>query len=130
MLTLVLSVDFNLERLYRREHGEPREARPQATGLAAVLGRVYDAVYAPQDRLVEWFVERRLRGSAPGPSSGSPTTTAPRSPCSRTSASRRSSRCSASASPPARPTAYLWIAIGCGVALVPLELRRERRARA
>ena len=28
------------------------------------------------------------------------------------------------------PEAYLWFAIGCGVALVPLEVRRERRARA
>ncbi len=66
-LTLVLGVDFNLERLYRRERGDPREARPQATGLAAVLARVYDAVYAPQDRLVEWFVERRLRRLDAGP---------------------------------------------------------------
>ena len=78
MLTLVLGVDFNLERLYRREHGDPREARPQATGLAAVLGRVYDA------RLRAAGPARRVAsssggcgGSAPARSSGSPTTTAP-----------------------------------------------------
>ena len=43
-LTLVLGIDFNLERLYRRERGEEREARPQASGAAAVLARVYDLV--------------------------------------------------------------------------------------
>ena len=36
VVTLVLSVDFDLELLYRRERGEPREARPAATGAAAV----------------------------------------------------------------------------------------------
>ena len=28
------------------------------------------------------------------------------------------------------PEAYLWVAIGCGAALVPLQLRREWRVRA
>jgi hypothetical protein len=28
------------------------------------------------------------------------------------------------------PVAYLWLVIGCGLALVPLEVRRGRRARA
>src|SRR3954447_7578670 len=64
-LTLVLGVDFTLERLYRRERGDPRPARPQATGLAAVLGRAYDLVYAPQDRAAEWFVDRRTRRLSP-----------------------------------------------------------------
>ena len=60
-LTLVLSVDFNLERLYRRERGEAREARlPAARGSPRCSARVYDVVYAPQDRLVE-----RLRRAAP-----------------------------------------------------------------
>ena len=67
VLTLVLGVHFNLERLYRREHGEEREARPHATGLAGVLGRIYDVVYGPQDRLVEGFVEWRLRRLGAGP---------------------------------------------------------------
>ena len=52
-LTLVLSVNFNVERLYRRERGEPASAMPEADGAAAMLARVYGAVYAPQDRLVE-----------------------------------------------------------------------------
>ena len=76
VLTFVLSVDFNLERLYRIERGETREARPGATGAAAALARVYDAVYAPQDRLVERLVDARLRRLGPGPPRGLPTTTA------------------------------------------------------
>ena len=58
-LTLVLSVNFNLERLYKAERGAPAEAMPPGGG---VLQRVYALVYAPQDRLVEAVVERRLRG--------------------------------------------------------------------
>ena len=65
VLTLVLGVDFNLERLYRRERGEEREAMPAAGGLAGVLARTYAVVYAPQDRLVEWVVETRLRRETP-----------------------------------------------------------------
>jgi phosphatidylglycerophosphate synthase len=130
VLTLVLSVDFNLERLYRREHGDPREARPAATGLAAFFGRIYDAVYAPQDRLVEGFVEWRLRRLGAGPEGrlayhdratlavlanfGLSTQLAVLGICLAVQA----------------PEAYLWIAIGCGVALIPLQLRRERRVRA
>jgi phosphatidylglycerophosphate synthase len=130
VLTLVLGVDFNLERLYRRELGDVREARPAATGLAGVLARVYDAVYGPQDRLVEWFVERRLRRLGGGPGArlayhdratlavlanlGLSTQLAVLGVCLVAGA----------------PEAYLWLAIGCGLALVPLELRRERRVRA
>ena len=29
-----------------------------------------------------------------------------------------------------RPELYLWIVVACGLSLVPLELRRERLARA
>ena len=115
----MLGVDFNLERLYRREHGEPREARPEATGLAGVLGRVYDVVYAPQDRLVERFVEWRLRRLEAGPEQrlayhdratlavlanfGLSTQLAVLGVCLAARA----------------PEAYLWIAIGCGAGARP-----------
>jgi archaetidylinositol phosphate synthase len=130
VLTLVLGVDFNLERLYRAEHGDPREARPRATGPAAVLARVYDVVYAPQDRAVEWFVERRLSRLGAGPAArlayhdratltvlanfGLSTQLAVLGICLLAGS----------------PEAYLWLVISCGLALVPLALRRDRLARA
>jgi archaetidylinositol phosphate synthase len=124
-LTLVLSVDFNLERLFRREWGEDREARPPAQGAAAVLARVYDLVYAPQDRLVERFVEAHLQKLGAG------------------AAERRRYHDAATLTVLANfglstqlaalgiclaaghPGAYLWIPIACGLAFLPLELRRR-----
>src|SRR6185437_2798961 len=64
-LTLVLSVNFNVERLYRAERDGAAPAMPEALSRpAAALRAVYAALYAPQDRLVEGFVERRLRGAS------------------------------------------------------------------
>ncbi len=127
VLALVLSSDFDLELLYRRERGEAREARPEATGAARVLARIYDVVYAPQDRLIAWFVERRLRGRTAEErlgyhdrgtlmvlaNFGLSTQLAVLGVCLLLG----------------HPTAYLWIVIACGASLVPLELRRERRAK-
>jgi phosphatidylglycerophosphate synthase len=53
-MTAILSVNFNLERLAR---GGP------AAWDASFLGRVYAVLYGWQDRLIERFVERRLRGA-------------------------------------------------------------------
>jgi phosphatidylglycerophosphate synthase len=122
-LTLVLGVNYNVERLYRRERGDPAEAMPPASGVAGVLARAYTVVYAPQDRLVERFVEARLRG---------------RSPRARLAYHDRATVsvlanfglstqlaalgvCLAAG----RPAAYAWVAVGCAIALVPLALRRE-----
>ena len=61
-LTAVLSVNFNAERLYRAERGADGGAMPAAGSRpTAFLRRMYELVYAPQDRLVERFAERRLR---------------------------------------------------------------------
>jgi archaetidylinositol phosphate synthase len=65
LLTVVLSINFNVERLYRRERGERASAMPEADGAAAVLARVYSVVYAPQDRLVEAYTTWRLRKVPP-----------------------------------------------------------------
>jgi len=129
VLALVLSFDFDLELLWRREHGRlPREARPPApSGVAALLGRVYDVVYAPQDRLVEWTVERRLRGATREQrlayhdratlqvlaNYGLSTQLTVLGVCLAAGA----------------PVAYLWFVLACGASLVPLELRRARRMR-
>ncbi|MCS7005947.1 MAG: CDP-alcohol phosphatidyltransferase family protein [Thermoleophilia bacterium] len=61
-LTLVLTVDFNVSELYREAHGEPSRP-PPATGSRAerALAAAYSALFAPQDRLVRRFSERRLR---------------------------------------------------------------------
>jgi archaetidylinositol phosphate synthase len=129
VLTFVLSVDFNLERLYRREHGEEHEARPRAHGAAAALARVYDLVYAPQDRLVESLVELRLRTLGAGPDErlryhdaetltvvanfGLSTQLAALGVCLLAG----------------HPGAYLWVPIACVLAFVPIELRRGYRVR-
>ena len=61
-LTTVLNVNFNVERLYRAERGGDAAAMPEAEGgPTGLLRRVYAFAYAPQDRLVERFVEWRLR---------------------------------------------------------------------
>jgi phosphatidylglycerophosphate synthase len=52
-LTAVLSINFNLERLARDF---------PASWDASVLGRAYGLLYGWQDRLIERFVDRRLRG--------------------------------------------------------------------
>ena len=56
--TIVLSVNYNLRRLYLRERGIEEDPLP-VTGLGArAARRFYELVYAPQDRAVEWLVRR------------------------------------------------------------------------
>jgi archaetidylinositol phosphate synthase len=127
VLTLVLGANFNLERLYRQERGEIVELRPPASGVAGVFARVYDVVYAPQDRLVREFSERRLRRLGAGPDErlayhdrltllvvanfGLSTQMAVLGVCLLLG----------------QPVAYLVFALACGLAFIPLELRREWR---
>jgi archaetidylinositol phosphate synthase len=129
VLTLVLSLDFNFERLYRRERGDEHDPSPPARGLAGVFARVYTVVYGTQDRAIEWFVERRLGRFSASPEArlayhdraslfvlanfGLSTQLAVLGVCLATG----------------EPAAYCWFVIGCGGALVPLFLRRELLAR-
>jgi hypothetical protein len=56
--TIVLSVNYNLRRLYLRERGI-EEAQLPLTGRATrAARRFYELVYAPQDRAIEWFIRR------------------------------------------------------------------------
>ncbi|HZO63168.1 MAG TPA: CDP-alcohol phosphatidyltransferase family protein [Gaiellaceae bacterium] len=122
-LTLVLGVNYNAERLYRRERGEPAEAMPAARGAAAVLARVYAAVYAPQDRLVEWFAGRRLRGhgSAARLAYHDRGTVSVLANFGLSTQLAALGVCLAAG----HPAAYAWIAAACAASLVPLALRRE-----
>jgi len=56
----VLSVNFNVERLYRGA----AVSVPEAHGLTLFLQRVYAVCYGWQDRVVERFAESRLRGAS------------------------------------------------------------------
>lgn len=125
-LTIVLGADFNLVRLYRRERGETDVPPP---GAPAVLERIYGLFFVPQDRLVEGLAEarlRRLRADA-------------RARLSYHDAGTLSVLANLGLSSQLAvlglclvldvPSAYLWVAVGCGAALPVLELRRELRAR-
>ncbi len=62
-LTLVLSVDFNLEALYREARGEefrPPPDRVDRGVMASVLAGVYRVVFGWQDAAVRSLAERRL----------------------------------------------------------------------
>lgn len=60
-LTLLLSLDFNLERAYRLERGEGFRPEPDAKGenrlVLGALRAIYGAVFAPQDRLIRQLDE-------------------------------------------------------------------------
>jgi phosphatidylglycerophosphate synthase len=129
VLTVVLSLDFDLERLYRRERGDERDPSPPAGGLAGLLARVYAVVYGTQDRAIEWLVERRLDRLGASPEArlayhdratlsvlanfGLSTQLAVLGVCLAVG----------------QPAVYCWFVVGCGVALLPLFARRELLAR-
>ena len=134
----MLAVDFNVTQL-QREAGELQWAAPARTGGAVerALERIYDVVFAPLDRVVRKFSERRFERLVPA---GAAT--------SRVDAARSAYRdrltldvlanlglttqllvlgiCLALGA----PAVYPWIVLGCLVLLVPLQLRAEQRARA
>jgi phosphatidylglycerophosphate synthase len=139
-LTLLLSIDVNLEPLYRTAFGEPTTTTlapsPGSKRTARALAHVYAAVFAPQDRLVQRFSEGRLQRVLDGvddPAARNHATRAFHDPLTLTVTANLELTtqlvvlgvCLAIGA----PTAYLWFVI-CGVATMPvLQLRRERRAR-
>lgn len=124
-LTLVLSFDFNLERLYRQERGEQAGAMPPAEGAAGLFAAVYRVVYAPQDRLIEAFVEWRLRGRASRGAYHDRATLAILANFGLSTQLAVLGICLAAG----HPAAYFWVVFGCGVAVIGLGSRRERLAR-
>ena len=121
-LTLVLAVDFNVTELYREAHEIPNP-QPPATGRTAerILGSLYAALFAPLDRAVRAFAAWRFHGhgSYDGftvtflANLGLTTQLVVLGLCLLLGA----------------PGVYLWFALACLVALVPLQLRAERRSR-
>jgi phosphatidylglycerophosphate synthase len=139
-LTLVLSVDFNLEALHRQVRGEnpaPSFSHGEGGGIVlAALTAVYRLVFAPQDRLVRQVSESRfsrLCGETPDPSRrqraalayyddatanvlanlGLSTQLAVLGVCLLAGA----------------PGVYLFVPLGCLVLVPCLQIRRERKAR-
>jgi phosphatidylglycerophosphate synthase len=122
-LTLVLGVNFNLERLYRRERGDASDPMPVAEGLAGALARVYRIVYGPQDRLVEAFCEWRLRkaDAAGRLAFHDARTVSVLANFGLTTQLAVLGVCLVAG----RPALYLWLAVGSAAVLVLLALRRE-----
>ena len=122
-LTLVLAVDFNVTELYRETHELPNPQPPASGGTAErILGSLYGALFAPLDRAVRSFAAWRFHGhgSYDGftvtflANLGLTTQLVVLGLCLLLGA----------------PSAYLWFALACLAALVPLQLRAERKARA
>ena len=122
-LTLVLAVDFNVTALYRERHDIPDPQPPAAGGNAErILRSLYGALFAPLDRAVRSFATGRLHGHGSYDdftvtflaNFGLTTQLVVLGLCLLLGA----------------PSAYLWFALACLVALVPLQLRAERKARA
>jgi archaetidylinositol phosphate synthase len=128
VLTIVLSVNFNLRRLYQTERGEADDSTPHTEGVGVIVRRIYEVVYLPQDRLVEAFVQWRLRRLRAG--DGARLAFHDRATILLLHNLGLSGQIAALALFLCfgQPQLYLWFVVGCGVVLLPLELRRELRA--
>ena len=121
-LTLLLAADFNATKLYRRALGDPTVELP-ATGARAerILTSIYAAVFAPLDRALRAFAFRRFQGRG-GYDAFTVTALANLGLSTQLAALGLCLVLGA-------PSAYLWFVLACLAALVPLQLRAERRAR-
>src|SRR5581483_11449081 len=120
VLTLVLSVNFNLRRLYR-----PGEPMPPGGG---VFRRLYQLVYAPQDRAIERFVDWRLRNATEAQRRGYHDRGSLVFLHNLGLATQHTAFAVCLAA--GLPRLELLIVLACGLALLPLELRRGLRAAA
>jgi phosphatidylglycerophosphate synthase len=122
-LSVVLAVDFNVTELAREALSTPTP-RPARTGrpVERALAGAYDTLLGPLDRGVRALAARRFGGRVvydPGTLTvlanlGLTTQLVVLGVCVLVGV----------------PEAYLWFTIACLLALVPLQLRAERRARA
>ena len=125
-LTLVLSTDYNLDRLYRAARRQAFDATPAATGVGAVLARGYAIFYGSQDRLIERFAEWRE-----GTDERRRLAYHDRATLTILANFGLSTQLAVAGVLLAvgQAAAYCWVAVGCAVALVPLMIRREMLAR-
>ena len=136
-LTIVLSVDHNLEALHRRAHGEEAPAPDEAGASWALvpLERAYATVFAPQDRLVRRGSEARFARLAEGARPSARTRAAAAYHDSATVTVLANMGLSTQLAALGIclalgvPVAYLWLSLACLAALPALQLRRERLAR-
>lgn len=122
-LTLVLAVDFNVTELQREADDIPRR-QPVVTGgrVERVLAWFYAALFAPMDRVVRSVSERRFGGRV----AYDRFTLTFLANLGLTTQLAVLGLCLALAG----PGVYFWFVLVCLFALVPLQLRAERRARA
>jgi archaetidylinositol phosphate synthase len=137
-LTLVLAVDFNTTELYREARGLSRPlAAPRGGRTERALGAIYISAFGRLDRLVRSLVERRFERITADEPSLERIHEARLAYVDRVSVSVLANFglttqlvalgvCLAFG----RPELYLWLALGCLAALVPLQVRAETRARA
>jgi phosphatidylglycerophosphate synthase len=137
-LTLLLAVDFNVTELYREQRGLTAATPASAGGrVERVLERIYAMTFGQLDRLVRTFSERRFARLAVAEASPERVDEARLAYIDGLAVSTLSNLglttqllalgvCLAIGV----PEAYFWIAIVGLLALVPLQIRAERRARA
>ncbi len=122
-LTLVLAADFNATELHREVNGTA-SIRPRATGtrFERALAAAYGVLLGPLDRMARAIVRRRL----PAETSYDAFTVTALANLGLTTQLAALGVCLLLDA----PAAYLWLCVACLVALVPLQLGAERRARA
>jgi archaetidylinositol phosphate synthase len=120
-LTLVLAMDFNATELYREANGlATSPTAPSGGRVENVLATVYAVVYGPLDRATRAFARRRF----PRDASYDAFTVTVLANMGLTTQLAVLGVCLALGV----PGLYLWLVLACLVALVPLQLRAERRA--
>lgn len=138
-LTLLLSSDFNLEYLYRRERGEPFRPSPDTSAenqtVLRALEWFYGFFFKPQDSLIRRFADARLDAVLRGQ-------TDPERIQSARLAYHDADTLFVLANLElstqllvlglclvlGHPGWYLWFVLGCVVALAVMQARRERLA--
>jgi phosphatidylglycerophosphate synthase len=136
-VTVLLSVDFNLSELHRVAHGRatPPPAR-SGSAIERALAAVYRVLFAPQDRGLGTFSDRRLERALQGEADPDRRRRAALAYHDRltlgflanTGLSTQHAVLGALLVA-GLPTAYLWLALACAALLPLLQLRRERLAR-